>query len=235
MIVIYQPFRKGFCMKVRFISGMVALLLSVSMAMAAEDVAGSITSGSKALLFTFSGLNSLGANAYNGGIGGKYFLNNALAIRASLQFTNNSTSTPAVSPNTLDGSSSSTRVGITAGGEYHLLTSRVSPYVGAALGLSSLTNDTKTSAVSAATQQETKNAIGSTAGMTFSIGALGGIEFFLTKELSLGAEYQLGWSSTSGYDQESTNGTNPTEKTKTGSSQFIGISNGGALTLSVYF
>ena len=229
-------------MKVRFLSGMVALLVSVSVAMADDAAASasassasSIEAGSKAILFTFSGLYTLGANSYNGGIGGKYFLNNALAIRASLQFTSNSTATPAVAPNTLDGSTNSTRYGFTVGGEYHLLTSRVSPYVGAVIGLSSLTNDTKTSAVSAATQLETKNTIGTDAGLTLGIGALGGVEFFITKELSLGAEYQLGWSYTGGYDQEYTDGTAPTVNTKTGSSQMFGITNSGALTLSIYF
>ena len=43
---------------------------------------------SKALLFEFSGLDNLGANSYNGGIGGKYFIDNRMAIRGSLQFMN---------------------------------------------------------------------------------------------------------------------------------------------------
>ncbi|MFZ1082168.1 MAG: outer membrane beta-barrel protein, partial [Candidatus Kryptoniota bacterium] len=85
--------------------------------------------GSKAFLFDFSGLSDLGANAYMGGIGGKYFLSNQVAVRAMLEFgLHDSTAKETEGANyTVD----ETMFGIEGAIEYHLpISSRVSPYVG---------------------------------------------------------------------------------------------------------
>jgi hypothetical protein len=226
----YQPFRKGCSMRVRFVSGVVALLVSVSVAMAQD--ASSVGAGSKALLFSFSGLNNLAANTYNGGIGGKYFLTAPLAVRAALQFANSATVTKATAPMTLDATTSSTTYGISAGAEYHFAVSRVSPYGGAEVLFSSTSSESKSSAVSSTTQTTLKNALGS-AGTTIKVSAILGAEFFMTKELSLGGEYQLGFSSTSRPNEESTTGSTTTTRNG-GSATQIGIGT-TLLTLSLYF
>ena len=76
------------------ITGAFVAAMAVSSA-TAQDFATSIGQGSKAILFTFNGLSALGAGSYNGGIGGKFFLSPALALRAGLQFANSSTTIPA--------------------------------------------------------------------------------------------------------------------------------------------
>ena len=81
-------------------------------------------------------------------------------------------------------------------------------------------------------QTDTKN--GGAAGLTLGLGGIAGVEFFLTKEISLGAEYTLGYALRSHYDLTSTTGP-ITTTTKEGSTSTIAISNTGALTLSVYF
>ena len=46
----------------------------ISTCIAADDVTPSIELNSKAMRFSFSGLSVLGAGAFNGGFGGKYFI-----------------------------------------------------------------------------------------------------------------------------------------------------------------
>lgn len=204
----------------------------------AEDVGSSVGLNSKAVLFDFSGLSFLGAGAFNGGFGAKYFLMESLALRASLQFLTVSQSTPAnASPGT-DGSTSATQFGLSAAAEYHLLKTRVSPYVSGGLSFSTTSTTNKSVVIGAGAQTTTKNRIaGETingvtydAGLNFGINGLAGVEFFITKEVSLAAEYQLGYSVLSRYDQDVA-GT----PTKAGSLNSFGISATGLLTLAFYF
>lgn len=228
-------------MKSRLLAGLLGVAFLGSVAFA-QDVTPSIGAGSKAMLFTFSGLNALGANAYNGGLGAKFFVTAPIAIRASLQFMTANEKVPA-DPSGTDGSISGTTMGISAGGEYHLTMARVSPYVGAVLGFSTTSTKNETSIVPPATTNivvkndlagENIGGIAFAAGNALGIAGLAGAEFFITKELSLSAEYQLGYTLISQYDQERTVA-NTTFKTKAGSISTIGISAVGALTLAIYF
>lgn len=229
-------------MKVRFMSGLVALLVSVSVSMA-QDVTAPNAAGTKALLFSFSGLSELKAGSYNGGIGAKYFLTAPIAIRAGLQFGMQSQ----VVKTTLasggkDGSNSATIMGITLGAEYHLSFARVSPFVGGVINYVT-GSTTQKSPINSANGPEVTIKNGTIPGYTapgnaFGIAGLGGVEFFITKELSLSAEYQLGYSLPMGYTQTTTTvtGTGSTDvKVEYEGITRFGISNNGALTLSVYF
>jgi hypothetical protein len=236
-------------------SGLFALLFCVMVPLStcsAEDVGSSVELNSKAVLFSFNGLSTLGAGAFNGGIGGKYYLLDVLALRASLQFLTASQTLVVAGMNT-NGSSSATRFGLTAAAEYHLLKSRVSPYVGAGIDFSTTSTNHKNpyAAGGALTTQvtiknsstgEVLNANSYTAGATFGINGLGGIEFFITKELSLSAEYQLGYAYISQSDEVRTTTTTTggitseiTTTTPYGSTSQFGITSVGLLTLAVYF
>ena len=133
------------------------------------------SNGSKALLFDFAGLSNLGANAYNGGIGGKYFLSDQTALRAMLLF--------GLDNRSLAGAKNDdVQFGLSAGLEYHLpISTHVSPYVGGLL--TAKTEDTK---MTGATSTST------------SVGAAGiaGVEYFFNKTISLAAEYQFGLTAT---------------------------------------
>ncbi len=164
--------------------------------------------GNKAVLFNFSGLSNLGLNEYNGGIGGKYFISDGLAVRGMLLFAiNNSTtnSTPQVSSNSL-------AFGLQGGLEYHLpLASMISPYVGGVVSFQT----------SALTRDPGGIKTGTTA---FGLGAIGGVEYFFNNNLSLSGEYQFGFTSTN----DTANGS------AAGNSLQLGFQTAG-LTLAVYF
>jgi len=201
--------------------------------------------GSSALLFSFSGLANLGANAFDGGIGVKWYRSSPWALRAGLQFALASRDIPANPPpggTGTDGSVSAWRLGAGGAAEYHLGTGRVSPFVGGGLGFSYTRTESKNAVTGGGAQTTIQNDInGETVngqtfegGLAISLYGMAGVEYFVSDEVSLAAEYRLGVVSTSRFDDERVSG-NTTITTKSGSSLLFGISTGGALTLAVYF
>jgi hypothetical protein len=187
-------------------------------------------------------LNVLGANAYNSGIGGKFYLVEPIALRGSLAFGMASQDVPtSLATGGTDGSNSGMLIGISVGAEYHLSFNRASPFFGGIINYS--TQSTKQVApINIAngpkvTSTNTATVLGYTPGNYFSFGGIGGMEFFLTKEISLAAEYQLGWQLPIGYETKvKTEGSINSEVTADviGMTR-LGISNNGTLTLAVYF
>ncbi len=145
--------------------------------------------GQKAFLLNYftKGLVSFGSNPYEGGFGGKYFIQDNLAIRGLLMFT-----TDNVTPKGPGGTStSSLSLGIQGGLEYHFMTlGKISPYVGGSI---SYFNNGLTSTFAG----------GSTTGTTtdFRLAALAGVEFFFNQNASLSIEYQYGFDSSGNPDQ----------------------------------
>ena len=188
------------------------LILSVALLSAATEVNAHTLDvaqqGDKAVLFNFVGLSALNLNAYQGGIGGKYFISNGMALRGMLLFgldNKTTTGTPQFTDNSLS-------IGIAAGLEYHLpLASQVSPYLG---GQISFLNSAET----------TNPGANKTSSTTFGLGAIGGIEYFFNNNLSLSAEYQFGVTST----QSSASGAPDRSELK------LGFQTAG-LTLAAYF
>jgi outer membrane protein W len=223
----------------------VALSTFLSMSFA-QDVVPSLAGGSKAVLFSFGGLSFLSAGTFDGGIGARYYISDALAVRAGIQFTSASQTNPAnpVAPNTgEDGKASASAVGFSGAAEWHMGKARVIPYVGAGFSFTTTSTEAKNAVTGnpPPAQTTTKNrAAGETVngvtyvgGSSFQVFGMLGVEFFLYKEVSLAAEYRLGYMSTSRADQEVTSGTTTTI-TKIGSGSTFGISNSGSLTLAVY-
>ncbi len=232
-------------MKKTFVVGMM-LLMGTSLSVS-QDVIPSVGPGSKAVLFSFGGLSFLSAGTFDGGVGARYYLNENMSVRAGLQFTSASQTTsanPGAGQVGADGSASATVIGVEGAAEWHMGKGRVIPYMGLGAGFSTTSTDSKPAVTGIAplTQSETKNAQGGltvngntySGGTTFQVFALAGVEFFLYKELSLSAEYQLGYMSVSRKDQEFIVG-GTTTTTKVGSASNVGITNSGLLTLSVYF
>ncbi|MBN1129997.1 MAG: outer membrane beta-barrel protein [Chitinispirillaceae bacterium] len=216
----------------RCVAGLFGAVVAVSFSFA--DVSPDISTGSKAVLFTFSGLDGLAAGEYNGGIGGKYYLTNPIALRGSLAFGMASQDPDGDA----FGSSTSMRFGVSAGAEYHLSFERVSPFFGGEIGFSTTSTKVVDSNAGAKRTQINISDDLDNPGRSFNVGALGGVEFFITSEVSLSAEYQLGWRMPIGYEQklitETTAGKVETTTKVSGISVFS-ISNSGALTLAVYF
>ncbi len=208
----------------------------------AEDLVPANGAGSKALLFTFSGLANLGAAAFNGGIGGKYFIAEKMALRGNLNFMTSSESRPFTGGGTggTDGSNSGTAFGLGAALEYFLAKARLSPFVGGGLGISLSSTNQKSPAAAGATQTVIENApitvngIGYVPGFGLNINGLAGAEFFITQEISLALEYQLGYFLTSASDVKTIAG-NTTTTEKKGSAGTFGIRYCGFVTLGFYF
>jgi hypothetical protein len=194
--------------------------------------------GSKAILFEFQGIDNLGANSFNGGIGGKYFLQPKLAIRGGIQFVSINEDVPFQGTNGIDGSNSASQYGIFGAIEFHLDTSQVSPYVGGGLGVTFTSTESKSAEADPVDQVIIKNnrngVFGYYGGTEFTVFALAGVEVFLIRSLSLGAEYRLGIEQLSRKDEERTVG-NTTVTTKQGTRTAIGVASVGVLTLAVYF
>lgn len=234
-------------MKRLFVAAIVTSLVS-SMSFG-QDVVPSINAGSKALLFSFGGLSFLSAGTFDGGVGARYYLNESMSVRAGLQFTSASQTNPAnpaVGQSGTDGTASATVLGVEGAAEWHMGKGRVIPYMGAGLAFATTSTDSKPAVTGAPplVQSETKNSGGGltvngtnyAGGTTLQVFALAGVEFFLYKELSLAAEYQLGYMSISRKDQVfSPGGGGASTTTKIGSGSNIGITNSGVLTLAVYF
>ncbi|MGD0589239.1 MAG: outer membrane beta-barrel protein [Bacteroidota bacterium] len=204
-----------------------------------QDIPPGPSAGSKGMLFSFSGLSNLGAGTYQGGFGAKLYLSDYMAVRGMVQLALLSTKTPPNAPagwQTADATTSDNTFGVGGAIELHFTKSRISPYIGAGIMFSTESTESKTSDAAPAgvtlIQTTTKNANGST---SIGIGALLGVEYYVTNGVSLSAEYQLGFTSTSLKDVEVSTPGSPTVTTKQGSSSAIGIANSGLLTLAVYF
>jgi opacity protein-like surface antigen len=239
--------KNGFARRITAICLFAAILMIPASTSFSQDFTTSVGQGAKAMLFSFSGLSVLGANEFDGGIGAKYYIMDPLALRVAIPFSYANQSIPAnAAPGLVgtDGSTSAVRFGLAVAAEYHLLKTRVSPYVGGGLGFSNTSTKAKTAVVAPATQSIMENrATGETiggnafvAGTAFNVGALAGVEFFIVRELSLSAEYQLGYSMTARADQKLTTAPGATPiTTKEGTLSQFGIAAAGVLTLSVYF
>jgi len=230
--------RHRFARRITTLSILASLFIIPVSSSFADEVVTPAGAGSKALLFS---MVMLTPTAYNGGLGGKYYFSDPFALRGDLEFGFASQSTPAPTGGS-EGSVSATQLGVSVGGEYHFMKTRISPYAGLDVGMKTTSTDNKNTATP---QIEVKNAatgepIGGANyvnGLNFRVGAIGGIEFFILKELSISAEYNLGYSMTSLYDQVRTINTKPATSvtTKGGTLSTIGINGTGAFTLAFYF
>jgi hypothetical protein len=222
----------------RYFIPFILILVFLVSATSAQKSQGYFQEGSKALLFEFRGLADLGAGSFNGGIGGKYFIDHKLAIRGSLQFMDLSESIPFDGDGGVDGKRKANRFGISGAVEFHFDTSRVNPYFGGGIGFAVTSTEYKSAAGDISDQITIKNdesgEFGYYGGTEFTIFGLLGVEVFIIKNLSLAAEYRLGYVSIARKDEEVIQG-NTTVTNEQGSITAFGLESTGALILSFYF
>ena len=223
------------------------VVFSLTGSVAYGQVTPTLTSGTKAVLFTFDGLSFLAADNFEGGAGFKYFLSGQSALRFGLQFAKASGTEAAnpVAPDTgVDGSEDGTTFGISLALERHVRTARVSPYFGVGAGFSTTSTEATDAVVGnpPGPQTTVKNLDGGhtisgtffQGGSTVEVFGLGGFEFFLTEEVSFSAEYRLAFAKFSPKDEEITTGAT-TVTTQLGSSSLVDIASSGLFTLAIYF
>jgi len=225
----------------------IILVLICSLAFAQENVT-SVAEGSKAILFSFRGLDFLNANEFNGGVGGKYYIAKDLAVRVGLVLDSYTETTPSNADSTetgKDGEYSDFEFGISAAIEWHLTDKRVSPYLGGGISYTSFSseqfpadrwNQNYTGLVVRRTTEVSGAGI-------LAVFGIAGVEVFIMKEISLSAEYQFAYVSDSDGDVKFTDkaiqGEDPnlprSETTKGSSKSSFGFRTAGFLTLAVYF
>lgn len=163
--------------------------------------------GDKAFLFTINGFGDFGVGSSPvgtvfvgstgtpvslAGFGLKYYVANDVAIRGALAATFAS-STQKITGET-DDEASATAFGIIPGLQYHISTmGSVTAYVGAFVVVGAVSASVTPSVPIPGPSVETKFT-----GLLFGVGGIIGAEFYPWENVSLGAEYQLGFTNTSG-------------------------------------
>lgn len=223
------------------------LIVSISFAQEKENP---VFSGkaSKALLFSFRGLDNLSAQNYDGGMGGKYYVNDQLAIRFGLQISGMNQTTPAnpdTSQNGYDGKRTGSSISFSPAVEWHFNNKRLSPYAGLGFSYTASSSsryydrvwDKDYSGDVIKIKYEDSGAI------NLDFFALAGIEVFIIKGVSLAAEYLFEYSSIEGGKTKETQtlvqgdatGYPKTRTYKAPDASAYSFKTGGYLTLSVYF
>lgn len=227
----------------------VGLLLIVLVADSyAQDKTGFEKGGSKALLFSFNGLDNISLDDYNGGAGFKVYFGPSLALRAGLRLNGLSRTDPVeldYDEDGVDGEYSEMIFGWSVGLEWHLKKGRVNPFVGGGLDFNYGTSEQKEKVKwnEATSQIITRDIIKTNSGFGFGIFGVFGLEIFIIKNLSVSAEYQVYFDHLPGgeteYRVEAIRGTSPnlphSETTENISSNRYGIGSSGLLTMAVYF
>jgi opacity protein-like surface antigen len=233
------------CMKFAGALAIVLGLVSASYAQDKDDVIRPLTkSGSAAMVFTLSGFGTFGVGAPgigtlavptpNGitafnttnqtiaGVGGKYFLSDDMALRFLLAFGTQSSGADTVN----GGAISATQFGIAAGLEWHMRPLySTSPYVGAQVGygMASVSSQVKV-AGSDVTNKGSASVLG--------VSVFGGFDWFFTRGMAIGAEYALGFSTTS---SSTTAGTNASVSAPSATAIGLGLNGGANVHCIVYF
>jgi hypothetical protein len=227
-----------------------SLIFLCTIVFAQEESKTSIAGGAKALIFEFDGLDNLSANSYEGGIGGKIFFSNSLALRVGFNFDRISEEYPA-NPSAVQrgvkGEYVETAFGIGAGIEIHTRSkSRVSPYFGGGFEFMHGSSEYKpvTYYPDIDDYPATRIVTERTGIYEFNLLGVIGAELFVLKELSLSAEYVINIGfygdgdvkrtevAVSG-DPDPTVAESYTEKGDSG--WMIGTNARGRLILSIYF
>lgn len=203
---------------------------------------------SKALLFSFRGLDNLSAQDFDGGIGGKYFVNDQLAIRFGLQISGMKQTTPAnpdTSQNGYDGKRTRSSITFSPAVEWHFNNKRISPYAGLGLKYVSSSSSRNYERVwnKDYTGNITKSIFEESGAVKLVFFILTGVEVFIIQGISLTAEYLFEYETIEGGKTKETQtrvqgdatGYPKTKIYKAPDASSYSFRSGGYLTLSVYF
>lgn len=142
--------------------------------------------GDAAFLFSYNGLGSSTVGAYNGGVGGQWYLSNDMALRFGLGFGTTSTESGAEGSKT---TVSGTAISLAPGIRMNIASnSNVVGYVGGQVMFGS--GSTKS-------EREGSTNTAEASSSNLGVGVFFGAEWFPTKNISLGMEYGLGFMSSS--------------------------------------
>ena len=213
---------------------LMAIVMLTSVVLAGEENTPKTKSGDRAWLFNVEGLSNWGAGNYNGGVGGKMYISDGTAIRLSLGFANSSTTrknlrSPIPVGQTAEEKITGTSFSVYPAILYNLASSTtIVPYIGGQVGLTWGKVDIDNPDFEA-------NAKWNTSSTTFGLAGLLGVEWFAWTNVSVGAEYRLGFSSTSSKSETTEGGITSTTNDFTSTNFSLGSASSTALTVSVYW
>ena len=192
--------RKGLIILIAFV-----LLFTLTGFPLAEEESGNIEKpaksgeghkGDKGLCFSVSGLSTVSIGQYEGGIGGKYWISNKLALISSIGFSAQRQTSSSIADYT-DSKYTTSTFSIFGGVEDHFfIKKKISPYLGGGLRFSIARSTSydpipKENPPPTATKKYTSD--------TWSAGVRGsiGIEFFFSDWVSLAGQYQIDYNTRS--------------------------------------
>ena len=213
----------------KFLSVLCILTFAFGIA-SAQDQTAKGKAGDKALLFSLSGLSSLGAGDFQGGLGMRYHFTNTMAGRFGLGFGMTSTTdkVPTGSTTGVDEKTTDMTFSIAPGLEYYIVhTNSVSGFIGAEIlfvmgsktveGVSHVAN--------------TKNEVSTS---TFGASAFIGAEWFPWEGIGLSAEYHLHFTTSSGKTKVTSGNVTTETDAPSVTEIMLGSMNSAAFTLSIY-
>jgi opacity protein-like surface antigen len=185
----------------------------LSTAVSAQEMQRS--AGDKSLSFS---INELSISSYKTGVGGKYWLYNDIAITGSINYSKTDSDRDVDSGGGYESSDREMETyGVTLGIEKHLASiGSVSPYYGGELRLTD-----------GSSKQKYNNIRNKTTTKSYGVGVLLGVEYSLASNITLGAEYSLGFSKGK---RNSKSGVNRLKE----NNESMGVSN-SKLFISFYF
>jgi len=152
----------------------------------------STDNGDKALVFTFSGLSNMSLGSYDGGVGLRYYIGDALALRPGINFGMASGDDESKNGTDVEAESSSWSLRASVALEKHRAagSSSLSPYygVGAALGAGHSESERRRTVLADSTLKEETASDSRNA----SVFLLAGFEWGFADGITLGGEYQFG-------------------------------------------
>lgn len=185
------------------LAGLICMLMIFAAAAAAQETAATANPRSHAFVFTVAGLgdfqvggSALGIAVPSGtnqtqrlaGLGYKFYISDKMAVRAALHV---GYATSEASSFTGSTKTTALSVGLAPGLEYHFIKTRsVTAYYGLAAAVGYYSADKPGEFYQSTTTKFT--------GTVYSAALLAGVEFFPLEAVSLGAEYQLSVSASSG-------------------------------------
>jgi len=209
----------------RLFVAMVVCVFAVGMVSAQDAIKPQTGMGSKALLFTFQGFN---VDQFNYGVGLKFYLAPSTALRASVGVGYSTTTQKSASAGYTDSKSDSLSLPISAGIEFHVMTTKaVTLYLGADAGVVTGSGTYDPSYPVGGTGHKSTSSFT----MLQASGILGA-EYFVSQSVSFAAEYHLGFATRTGTYEYTSGG--QTLKSDMPTYTQIGTS-AGMLILAIYF
>lgn len=177
---------------------LLVLCLTLTVPAFADDMMDEIVSardGKKALLFSFNGMN---LSSFDGGIGAKWWMSGSTALLGTVLLGNRGYENKATEER-WGNESTDLAVGLSLGIEKHMTHfGRFSPYIGGSIGYVYGYRLTESIPPTGSDRQRDTRKRESN---SLSVGVLFGVECFLTKNLSVGGQYELAGAYTSGQEE----------------------------------